>query len=62
MTNHDDPKAGTGAEGEASNDLRVPFEPRKADQTPVGDTDQHSKVNHAKDPADAVKPSNAADD
>ncbi len=62
MSDHDDPKTTTGAEGEASNDVAVPFQPKKDDDTPVGDTDQHSKVDHSKDPADAVKPSNAATD
>lgn len=34
----------TGAEGDASNDTAVPFQPKKDDDTPLGDTDQHSKV------------------
>lgn len=34
----------TGAEGDASNDTSVPFQPKKDDDTPLGDTDQHSKV------------------
>ncbi len=33
-----------GAEGDASADTGTPFSPRKDDDTPVGDTDQHSKV------------------
>lgn len=41
-----DPRAGTGAEGQGSADTRLPFEPRKDDKTPLGDTDQHSKVPH----------------
>lgn len=41
-----DPRADTGAEGEASSDTELPFVPRKDDQSPVGDTDQHSKVPH----------------
>ena len=41
-----DPKAGTGSEGDASADTSLPFTPRKDDKTPVGDTDQHSKVSH----------------
>ncbi|MDO9354541.1 MAG: hypothetical protein Q7T55_12650 [Solirubrobacteraceae bacterium] len=58
----DDPKAGTGAEGDASNDLRYPFEPRKDDETPMGDTDQHSKVDHHQDPAKEIKRGGAADE
>lgn len=34
----------TGAEGDASADTGTPFTPRKDDDTPVGDTDQHSNV------------------
>jgi hypothetical protein len=46
--NHEgtDPKTDTGSEGDASADTALPFVPRKDDQTPVGDTDQHSKVSH----------------
>lgn len=51
-----------GAEGDASNDTATPFEPRKDDDSPVGDTDQHSKADHSKDPADDIKASNAAND
>lgn len=48
MTNEGDrdPRAGTGAEGEASADTALPFVPKKDDPTPWGDTDQHSKVPH----------------
>lgn len=48
MSNHGDrdPKTDTGAEGDASADTSLPFVPRKDDPTPVGDTDQHSKVPH----------------
>ena len=64
MSNDDDRKHkhGTGAEGQGSSDSALPFEPSKDDDTPVGDTDQHSKVDHSKDPADDVKSSNAAND
>lgn len=47
-TDHDT-HAETGAEGDASDDTSVPFEPRKDDDTPLGDTDQHSKVAGGKD-------------
>lgn len=43
-----DRNAETGAEGDASADTALPFVPRKDDPTPVGDTDQHSKVDHHK--------------
>lgn len=52
----------TGAEGSGSEDLALPFEPRPDDDSPVGDTDQHSKVDHNVDPADGIKPGNAAND
>lgn len=42
--NDPDTRHPTGAEGDASNDTSVPFEPRKDDDSPLGDTDQHSKV------------------
>lgn len=61
MSNDHDEKK-TGAEGDASGDTAVPFAPRKDDETPVGDTDQHSKADHNVDPADAIKPTNAAND
>ena len=61
MTNARDEKQ-SGAEGDASNDTSVPFEPRKDDDTPVGDTDQHSKADHNRDPADEIKQANAAND
>ena len=62
MTNNEHEAEKSGAEGDASSDTSVPFAPRKDDDTPVGDTDQHSKADHGKDPADAIKPSNAAND
>ena len=64
MSTTDPDKRPAGAEGDASDDTSVPFEPRKDDDTPVGDTDQHSKVAGGKDvPAEAgVKPNNAAND
>jgi hypothetical protein len=34
---------GTGAEGEGSKD-KLPAQPSKDDDTPLGDTDQHSEV------------------
>ena len=52
----------TGAEGDASDDTSTPFTPRKDDDTPLGDTDQHSKVDHSKDPAKDIRPGNAAND
>jgi hypothetical protein len=42
----DDHKHGTGAEGDGSTDASVPFEPSKDDDSPLGSTDQHSKVSH----------------
>lgn len=54
-----DPKEQTGAEGQGSADTKTPFSPRADDDTPVGDTDQHSKVDHSKDPADEIKRQNA---
>lgn len=62
MSTSDDSKEKTGAEGDASNDTGTPFTPRKDDETPVGDTDQHSQADHSKDPANDIKPSNAAND
>jgi hypothetical protein len=66
MSNHDDHAKQTGAEGDASADTSTPFTPRKDDDTPAGDTDQHSKADHSKDPADEIKGSGsgagAADD
>ncbi|MEH3054720.1 MAG: hypothetical protein PGN13_12065 [Patulibacter minatonensis] len=56
MTSNGDPKEGTGAKGDASNDTALPFVPRKDDDTPVGDTDQHSKVDHNSTPEqDAIR-------
>lgn len=55
----------TGAEGEASADTSTPFTPRKDDDTPLGDTDQHSKVpGHKKVPAEdgARRTDNLAND
>lgn len=55
----------TGAEGDASNDTGTPFTPRKDDETPVGDTDQHSKVpsdGQTAEEAAARKTGNAAND
>ncbi|MBO9531808.1 MAG: hypothetical protein J7513_02420 [Solirubrobacteraceae bacterium] len=49
-----EPGAESGAEGDASADTKLPFEPRKDDQTPMGDTDQHSKADHDQDPADDI--------
>lgn len=57
---HEEPE--TGAEGKGSEGLGLPFEPSPEDETPVGDTDQHSKVDHDQDPADANRPGNAAND
>ncbi|MBJ7471788.1 MAG: hypothetical protein JHD16_10825 [Solirubrobacteraceae bacterium] len=61
-TSDPDPRKQTGAEGDASADTSTPFTPREDDDTPVGDTDQHSKVDHSKDPADGIKADNAAND
>ncbi len=64
-TTDPDRHAATGAEGNASDDTSVPFEPRKDDATPVGDTDQHSKVAGGKTvPAEegARRTDNAAND
>lgn len=55
----------TGAEGDASADTSTPFTPRKDDDTPLGDTDQHSKVGAPKKvPAEdgARRTDNLADD
>ncbi len=65
MSTNPDTHAKTGAEGDASDDTKLPFEPRKDDDTPVGDTDQHSKVAGGKTvPAEsgARKADNAASD
>lgn len=64
MTNDEKPQdeRETGAEGSGSSDLGLPFEPRSDDDTPLGDTDQHSKVDHSVDPADEIEPGNAAND
>jgi hypothetical protein len=63
MTNHDDdPATKSGSKGDASADTSTPFTPRKDDDTPVGDTDQHSKADHHADPAKDIKPTNAAND
>lgn len=43
-------EAETGAEGTGS-EHTGPFLPSKDDKTPLGDTDQHSKVSSATDPA-----------
>lgn len=50
-----DPKPGSGAEGEASADTPLPFIPRKDDQTPVGDTDQHSKAYQPSEAEERIK-------
>ncbi len=36
-------KGGVGAEGDGD-DAKLPFLPSKGDDTPLGDTDQHSEV------------------
>lgn len=64
-TDSDPTKHKTGAEGDASADTKAPFAPRDDDDTPVGDTDQHSKVAGGKGvPAEsgARKTDNAAND
>jgi hypothetical protein len=44
-----------GAEGQGSADTSTPFTPSEDDDSPVGDTDQHSKADHNEDPAEDIK-------
>lgn len=62
MTSEDPRTPSTGAEGEASKDSKVPFEPKPDDPTPLGDTDQHSKVDHDDDPGARVPDTSPSDD